>query len=202
MAANDYRRIDGVTAQHNGLPVKLLLQERNNDPPSLYYCLSWRTSLPSGRNRRFYRSRETGFWTVPVQIALRIMQQARDREMLATRYDDQQIRHGGPDNTVVDSRTLGVRERLDALQAITCDQGEPDWGGEPIFVIVEVPDGIWRKIMIVDSTRKFCTFRSATTNVGYKPSINCLPSPWRMDNAMQDAGAATVREFLRVLREL
>ena len=202
LAANDYRRIKGVTVQHNGLPVNLLLQERNNDPPSLYYCLSWRTSLPSGRNRRFYRSRETGFWTVPVKIALCIMQKARDQGMLDTRYDDQQVRHDGPENTIIDSRMLGVSERLDAFDAITCDQGEPDWGAEPLFVTSEVPDRTWRKIMIVDTAREFCTFRSATTDVGYKPVINCLPSPWRMDNAMQDAGAATIREFLRMLREL
>ena len=32
--------------------------------------------------------------------------------------------------------------------------------------------------------------------------FNCLESPWRMDNAMQDASAAMMRGFLSVLEEL
>ena len=54
--------------------------------------------------------------------------------------------------------------------------------------------------MIVDTERQFCTFRSTTTDVSYKPVIaDARLSPWRMDNAMQDAGPAMILTFLNVL---
>ena len=87
------------------------------------------------------------------------------------------------------------------FDSIICDEGEPEWGDDPLFVVIQVPDGQWRKIMIVDTTREFCTFRSATMDVGYKPVIaDPRLQPWRMDNAMQDASTAMIREFLDVLR--
>ena len=54
--------------------------------------------------------------------------------------------------------------------------------------------------MIIDSARKFCTFRSTTTDPVYQPTIaDHHLRPWRMDNAMQDASAAMVHTFLSVL---
>ena len=58
--------------------------------------------------------------------------------------------------------------------------------------------------MIVDTGREFCTFRCTTTMVDYKMGIfaDRLVDPWRLDNAMQDANAASMREFLRCLEEI
>ena len=58
----------------------------------------------------------------------------------------------------------------------------------------------WRKVMIADSERRLCTFRSTTTDSDYKPVIaDPALSPWRIDNAMQDAGAAMIRTLLSIL---
>ena len=117
-------------------------------------------------------------------------------------YHDPQKRCGGPDNDIIDSRELGAGERRDMFKYITCEDGEPDWGDDPLFVVIQVPDKIlrWRKIMIVDSERKLCTFRSTTTDPNYKPVIaDPILSPWRMDNAMQDSSATMIRTFQSVL---
>lgn len=197
-----YNHIDTVTVRHNGLPIHLKIQERTEVPPEPFYCLTWRTVYPgSGRNRRFYRSSATGFWTIPVQVALDLMSEAEERDWLDSRYEDRQRRHLGTDNNIFSSRSLSARDRRTMFESITCDEGEPDWGDDPMFIVIQVPDGQWRKIMIVDTTREFCTFRSATRDVGYKPVIaDPRMYPWRMDNAMQDASAAMIREFLDVLR--
>ena len=196
-----YREIRRVTTEHDGIPIHLKLQLRLND----YHCLSWRTLYPRGRtNRQRYRLDETGIWSIPVHIASYLMWQAEDCGMLDTGYDDPQDRHDGPENDIIDSRTLGISERLDMFDAITCDQGEPDWGDDPVFVVAEVPDGTWRKIMIVDTQRELCTFRSTTSDPSYPGATvtDGMTPPWRLDNNMQDASAAMIREFRTVLREL
>ena len=200
-----YKEIRRVTAEHDGIPINLKLQWRLNDPPRRYHCLSWRTRYPRGRtNRQRYRLDEPGVWTIPVRMASYLMRQAEDCGMFDARYDDPQVRCGGPENCIVDSRTLGTRERLDVFDAITCDQGEHEWGNDPVFVIIEVPDGRWRKIMIVDTQRELCTFRSTTSDPSYEGAIitDGVTPPWRLDNNMQDASAAMIREFLSTLREL
>lgn len=196
-----YRPIDRVTVRHDGLPIHLKLQERLELGPEPFYCVTWRTVYAGGgSNRRFYRSRASGFWSIPTRLALDLMLNATDRGWLDGRYDDPQVRHEGSDNITIDSRELGVHDRRVLFDSITCIEGEPNWGDDPLFAVVEVPDGTWRKIMIVDSEKQFCTFRSTTTDVDYKPVIaDPNLSPWRMDNAMQDAGAAMIREYLRIL---
>ena len=198
-----YREIDRITGWHDGQPVHLKLQERLGVPPVPYHCLSWRTLYSGGTaNRRFYRSKKRGFWTIPTRLALVLMRQADERGWLDGTYDDPQKRCGGPDNDIFDSRELGARERREVFESITCEDGEPDWGYDPIFVVIQVPDKRrrWRKVMIADSERRLCTFRSTTTDPDYKPVIaDPALSPWRMDNAMQDAGAAMIRTFLSIL---
>ena len=197
-----YRNIDTVTVQHNGLPIHLKLQVRTEVPPEPFYCLTWRTVYPSGRsNRRFYRSSAMGFWTIPIDLAIHLMSEAERLGWLDGTYEDHQVRHCGTDNEIYLSHSLSARDRSMMFESITCDEGEPDWGDHPLFVVIQVPDGQWRKIMIVNTTREFCTFRSATRDVGYKPVIaDPRRYPWRIDNAMQDASAAMIREFLDVLR--
>lgn len=188
---------------HDGLPINLRLQWRLNVHPERYHCLSWRTLYPSGRsNRRFYKI-DQGIWTIPVSVALRVMQRAEESGMLGTQYDDPQTRHGGPENAVFDSRLLAHQEWNDLFNQITLDRDEPDWGPAPLFVVIEVPDGTWRKVMIIDSKREFCTFRSLTTNQDYRPKVvEGTRSNWRMDNAMQDASAAMTRIFLGAIGTL
>ena len=197
-----YRNIDTVTVQHNGLPIHLKLQVRTEVPPEPFYCLTWRTVYPSGRsNRRFYRLSAMGFWTIPIDLAIHLMSEAERLGWLDGTYEDHQIRHLGTDNSIFSSRSLSARDRRTMFESITCGEGEPDWGNDPMFIVIQVPDGQWRKIMIVDTAREFCTFRSATRDVGYKPVIaDPRMYPWRMDNAMQDASAEMIREFLKVLR--
>ena len=201
-----YRLIDAVTVQHDGLPIQLRLQERLEvEREPRFFCLSWRTRLPYDRtkNRQPYVDVRggTGFWTLPVGVALDLMRQAEEQGWLDGRYEDPQIRHGGTDNTIIYSVSLDSTSREDWVDAIACDDWrEPDWGNDPTFLIVRVPDGTWQKIMIIDTERQLCTFRSATRDDGYTKVIDCLRSPWRLDNSMQDASAAMIREFLDVLR--
>ena len=188
---------------HDGLPINLRLQWRLNVHPERYYCLSWRTLYPSGlSNRRFYRI-DQGIWTIPVSVALRVLQRAEDSGMLGIQYDDPQTRHGGPENAVFDSRLLAHQEWNDLFNQITLDRDEPDWGPAPVFVVIEVPDRTWRKVMIIDSKREICTFRSLTIKENYRPVIvEGTRSNWRMDNAMQDASAAMTSNFLNAIRTL
>ena len=188
--ATKYTEILRVTREHNGIPISLLLQTRNDNPPESYYCLSWRTLLPNaGKNRRFYRLREDGCWTIPPSVALMLLESADEAGMLDEDYDDPQIRHEGMANRIMDSRKLGYRERENTLNSIVGDAGEPGLGHEPLFTIIQVRDKTWHKIMIVDTRRKICTFRSTTTDDSYKPAILLPRTHWRMDNAMQDASS-------------
>ena len=198
-----YTEICRVTREHKGIPIHLLLQTRNDNPPEPYHCLSWRTLYPSGKsNRRFYRTKMDGCWTTPVSTALSMLEEAEEKYMLDERYDDPQIRHCGVANEITDSRALGNNERMSEFENIVGEDGEPSWGADPIFTIVQMPDKTWRKIMIVDTKRGLCTFRSTTTDDSYKPVVLLPHTHWRMDNAMQDASAAILREFLSVLRKL
>ena len=199
----DYRELGRITVQHEGLPVHFKLQERYDEQLVSYHCLSWRTLYPSGRsNRRFYKTKDSGFWTLPISLAFEAMSEAENRGWLDDNYDDPQIRHGGSNNRVLDSRQLVDSERHDLFESITCIGEESDWGDSPVFIVIEVPDGKWRKIMIVDTTREFVTFRSTTTDPCYRPVIvDSQMNPWRMDGAMQDASALMTRSFLRLLRD-
>lgn len=197
-----YRLIDTITVQHNGLPIDLRLQERIDvEEEPRFYCLSWRTLYPVGRtNRQRYRLTDAGYWTVPVQIASDLMSEAERRGWLDGNYEDRQVRHLGTANDIILSRSLNARDRYTTFESITCDEGEPDWGDDPVFIVIQVPDGQWRKIMIVDTERQVCTFRSATRDERYTNVIDCLRSPWGLHESMQDASAAMIREFLDVLR--
>ena len=123
--------------------------------------------------------------------------------MLDEEYDDLQERHCGTDNCIIDSRDLGRAERDRKFASIINTKRDSDWRSDPLFVIIQVPDGQWRKIMIVDTDREVCTFRSTTTDDKYRLGIaDGMIPPWRLDNAMQDASAAMMREFRRVLLEI
>ncbi len=204
----DYKKICNVAVVHEGLPVELRLQKREDQEPRPYYCLCWRTRYASDpvKSRRFYSSSKTGFWTIPVSVALELLRKADDKGFLHRRFDDLRFRDGSCWSTTVYSKALSPKDYSTTRDTIICNSGEPDWGEKPIFVIChgQGPDGAWREIMIVDSQWEFCTFRCTTTIVEYQMGIfaDRLTEPWRLDNAMQDASAASIREFLRVLEEL
>lgn len=139
-------------------------------------------------------------------VALDLLRRAAEEGMLGFQYDDLRMREGTFWRTVIDSRALGVENRVSTCRTIVCNWGEPEWGLDPLFVIChgEGAGGAWREIMIVDSARESCTFRCTTTMVSYKMGIfdDRLQGPWRLDNAKQDASAESMREFLRVLEEI
>ena len=203
---NPYTEIRRVTVIHEGLPVHFILQTRHFVCPVDFFCLSWRTLLPDGsQNRRFYYDRKhgTGIWRLPVPIALRLLELADSEGILDEEFDDLQERCGGIDNTIIDSQSLSRQERERGFASIVNVNREPDWGSDPLFIIIEVPDGTWRKIMIVDSDRATCTFRSTTTDPSYRQGVaDGMIPPWRLDNAMQDASRMMMREFQRVLLAL
>ena len=189
--------------------MKLLLQRVSNDGIDDYLCLSWRTDLPTGTNRQYYNDviHGTGLWRIPVPVARDILNQAYQRRMLCARHDDLYSRHGIVRPRTINSWTLGAEGLERELASIINDNREDrdrDWGPSPIFVVAEVPDTIrniiWRKIMIVDTDRKFCTFRSTTTDSFYRKGIaDGMVHPWLLDNSMQDASSAVMREFRQAL---
>ena len=207
---NPYTEIRRVTLRHESLPVHLILQTRHCVPPVDFFCLSWRTVLPTGSgNRRFYYDRQhgTGIWTMPVSIALGLLNCADAAGMLDDEYDDLQERHNGTNNRIIDSRNLDPQSLEREFASIININRDPNWGLDPLFVIIQVPDRRWdrrwRKIMIVDTQRETCTFRSTTTDTSYRQGIvDGMIPPWRLDNAMQDASCAMMREFQRVLLAL
>lgn len=207
MAAK-YREINRVCAEQNGIPVELKLQKRLDQPPGPYYCLSWRTRYTStpNKSRRFYSSSVAGMWTIPVSLALSLLGRAAGRNMLDFRYDDLRLRDGSKWNTIIDSRSLDLAQIQSIRSEVICKRGEPEWGNNPLFLIShdEGAGWAWRTIMLLDTERKFCTFRCTTTMSDYKMGIFAeqLAGPWRLDNALMDASAASMREFLRVLEEI
>ena len=206
---SNYTEIRRVTLQHDGLPVSLFLQVRHYVHPVDFFCLSWRTHLPSGiANRRFYYDRQygTGFWRIPVSSALELMYLANEEGMLDEEFEDLQERHEGVNNRIIDSRNLDRQERETAFASIVNENRESvdqEWGADPLFVIIEVPDGSWRKIMIVDTERAVCTFRSTTRDPSYTGGIaDGMIPPWQLDKFMQDASRAMMLKFWQVLLEL
>ena len=208
--AAEYDEICRVAATPDGIPVSLILQKRLDIHPEPYYCLSWRTryqSVPT-KSRRFYSSREHGFWKLRVETALYLMRKASDKGMLDSRFDDDKhLRDGGLlCRGGIDSRKITECDRRNEAAAIICQTGDHEWGTDPVFVIrhSETGRGSWREIMLIDTERKYCTFRCTTTIPDYKMGIYAdrLASSWRLDNAMQDASTASMREFLTVLEEL
>lgn len=191
---------------HRGLPIHLVLQIRHSAPPVDFFCLSWRTVLPTGKgNRRSYYDRQhgTGVWTTQVSVALGLLNRAEAAGMLDDEYDDLQVRHKGTNNQIIDSRTLGRKERERELASVINGNRDPDWGVDPLFVIIQVPDNRWRKVMIVDTLEGICTFRSTTTDPSYRQGVvDGMIHPWRLDNSMQDASCTMMREFQRALLAL
>ena len=150
--------ISRVTRRHNGLPVNLILHQRLEVPPTPFNVLSWRTNWPSGRggNRRWYFVRGYGVWTIPVDLACDMFDEAHSLGMLAEALDDPYLRwEDGNRLTVIDSRQLSRDERLTEFASVTRAGHEPDWGQEPMFVIGQEPTGIWRNLITVDTNRQF-----------------------------------------------
>ena len=207
--AAEFDEICRVAATPDGIPVSLILQKRLDTHPEVYYCLSWRTRYQSypTKSRRFYSSREHGFWKLRVETALDLMRKASDKGMLDSRFDDDSpLRDGGLLWRVgIDSREITEFDPGNEAASIICQTGDHEWGTDRVFVIRhrETGRGSWREVMLIDTERKYCTFRCTTTMLDYKMGIYAdrLASPWRLDNAMQDASAATIREFLTVLEE-
>ena len=200
-----YRELDRVEVLHNGYPVALKLQERLDDGPTPYYTVSWRTRYRSGANRRFYHvPTENGCWTIPLEVAADLLERASHKDMLNPVYDDPYMRFGGTGPLIMDSRLLSSVVRDTLLSEIIGYPIEPDWGEEPLFLVaVQVEGGSWRKIMIIDTHHKLCTFRSTTTDSSYRPVIRDQhKGVWYLENSMQDASTATMRAFLNGFRSL
>ena len=196
--------IDLVCDEHGGVQVNLVLDKRLDNPPgNPYYCLRWWTFYPGSKNkyRRFYKYKEK-FWTIPTEVAASLMRRAEDKVMFREYYD------GCNSSNIIDSRVLAPADRQSLVEQSICDEGEPDWGDDPIFVMSEAQGnaGIWREMMVVNPTEKICTFRSTTTFPygDYKPASNAagIYPPWRIDNTMQEVDPALMREYLRVLEEI
>ena len=190
-----------VEIEHDGLPVRLKLRTRNDVSATPFHVLSWRTAWPSGKgNRKTYDTSVDGYWSIPVSVALDVLEQAEAMGMLDRRFD----RHELDSDNFTDSRSLDSGVRTREFTFITTDDEVNAWGDQPIFVIAEEPpDRIWRKILIVDSDREVCTFRSTTkdSDYGMKQSSGMNP-PWFLDRSMQDASSEIMRQFLQVLRDL
>ena len=199
----NYREICRVTLEHAGLPVKLLLQRVTNRGPFDCICLSWRTPWPSGlANRRFYDTSQDGFWRIPVSVALELLNLADAEGMLDQHYDDPQVRHGGARNRIIYSRDLDRQDYKREWDSIFHADLDHAWGPDSVFVIIQVPDGTWRKIMIVDTEKAICTFRSTTIDDSYSSNMKLtggLTPPWQLDRSMQDASSAMMRKFRQAL---
>jgi len=211
MTNHSYREVKRVTGEYNGLPINLILREVINDGPRPYHSVGWRTVLRESRkNRRgYYVSDAGGYWRLPVDIALLVLELGEAEGLLSPVYDDAylRLRHAfrapNEGEVVYHSRELTAENYRILLAEITNHDEELGLGPRPSFVIVEQPGGLWRKIMLVDSGRQICTFRSTTTigSYGMKQARGMIP-PWFLDRSMMEASTATMRVFLEELRRL
>jgi hypothetical protein len=196
-----YSKIAEVGADIEGRPVKLVLQEKTEDAGPPYYLVSWRTLLPQTRsNRRFY-SGQDGYWSLPVPDARALLEQAAARGLLDSQYDDPFIRAGGGKPGIIVSHDLDSTQRAQLLAEITLPSEEAVWGMDPFFVVGSAPNGIWRKIMLINTSRTRVTFRSCTRDPSYRPAIKMATgSEWKLDNAMMDSSTIFMRHFLAWLK--
>ena len=193
-----------VCAECQGLRVCLVLQKRLDNPPEApYHCLRWWTFYPGApqKFRRFYKYKGS-YWTIPVQVALYLMRRADSSDLFRPGDLPKEALYSR------DSRRMPESERKILQGSTICNEAEPEWGDNPTLVVSEAQDkrGIWREVMIVDSSGEFCTFRSTTTLTfaDYEFAANApgIYPPWRIDKAMQEVSPAAMREFLRVLEEI
>ena len=185
-------RLRGRLDSHDesGQRTSLRFQERTSDNLT-WATLSWRTSLETGSNRRFYIVGDAPWWT-ETRFALELLQEASAAGWLVDAYLDRRRR---PSTLVLDSRLL------------TADVADEFWRelllpGEYMpnarFTVCEDPNTEWRKVMLVDGDR--ITFRSMTTSTTYRPLKHLdNESPWNLDNSMMDFNVQQARAFLIAL---
>ena len=195
----DYQEIGRVSKEFNGIPVKLVLSQRDSERFSAHHVISWRALYPSEKsNCRFYWLNKEGCWAIPCNLAVQIMEKAKEDKLLDSQYDDTYVRFGGGDPEFKTSNTID-NPRL--FREITRDAGEPNWGSKSFFAIGVEPGKDWRKVMIVDADCKTVTFRSLTTDSSYRPIIHIdNNSDCNLDNSMLDCSTEIMRFFLKELR--
>ncbi len=70
-------------------------------------------------------------------------------------------------------------------------------------MVLDDPNGRWRKIMIVNRQTRMATFRSTTTDTTYMPrAVLRDGSDWHLDNSMQDTNVQQARVFLEQLQNV
>lgn len=180
------------------IPVRLALQLKMPiDVEDSWWVLSWRTRYPdSGRNRRFYFSKEE-FWSIPADIALEMILEMEKRGGLKDEYLDP--RPYSNFETIVSSE-ITTADKAEWLRLLTAP--DEDWGFDPFFVVVSDPNENWRKAMIVNADNGVSTFRSVTRDPSYRPHKELrTDTEWRLDNSMLDANVQQMRQFLRHLAD-
>lgn len=193
-----YKELKVVSATHDGLPVKLKLNQKSPPNEPWYYTTSWRTLYPSGKsNRRFYDTESDGYWKIPCDFALSLMKKAEKENMFDAKFKDNYSRKGGGSPTFLTSKS-GNRTQL--MNEITISSEKNIWGYDPLFVIGVEPDGIWRKIMIANPDQNIVTFRSMTKDRSYG-LLQLLKnnSGWHLDRSMIDCDPLVMRKFMEEL---
>jgi hypothetical protein len=193
-----YQRELEVSRVVDGILVKLALQERTSAKwPTPWWVLSWRTRYSAdGSNRRFYNTKD-GYWTIPAAIALDMLEEMEQLGGLGDEYHDTRRR---PSFEAIVSTELAAQDRKERLDGITGT--DENWGEDPLFVIAEDPNDLWKKVMIVgqDGT---ATFRSITRNPEYMPKkVIRQGVDWWLDNSMMDANVQQMRAFYTQLKLL
>lgn len=183
-----------------GTPIKLALQERSSAREETpYWTISWRTLYQlGGKNRRFYKTEKYGYWSLPIQTALDLIEALKNQ--------------GGLDDAFLDSRKLGDYEiicsdelehleKVKKLNEITGDSEK--WDENAFFVIISDPNPNWQKILIADKDQSLVTFRSLTKDRNYMPkTILRGNSEWWLDNSMLDANVQQFKIFYDQLLKL
>jgi hypothetical protein len=197
----EYKELKIVLAIHKGLPVKLKLQKRSPTNQKWFYTIGWRTLYPSGKsNRRFYNTKEDGYWNIPCDFALRLMKKAEKEGMFDSTFKDNYLRTGGGHPSFLTSKS-GKRAQL--LSEIILPNETKIWSSNPYFVIGVEPNGMWRKIMIVNPDKNIVTFRSMTKDRSYE-LIQLLQNNfgWHLDRSMIDCDPLIMRKFMHDLESI
>lgn len=197
-AAERYERVVGPVDGHNtdGTEIRLELKRRISAKLGRsWHTLTWRTRYePGGQNRRFY-SVGGQLWTMPAREALRMLEEMEELGGFDEAYHEEPR---APQH-VYRSADLGPDERRRRMDEIT--RPDETWSPDARFVFTE--GGMWRKIMIVESTKNLVTFRSTTTDPSYGMRIHLRDGvEWALDNAMQDTHTWQGRLFLEELRSI
>lgn len=189
-----YRLIGRPLKQGN---IKLVRQDRIDLTPT-YNCLSWRETRSESRtNRRFYFE-QGAYWRLPILQAREMIREAKQNDFLGNIGNDPGQIPNPPLLIHPSDPNYHAMIRLVTVES----PYENEWRNS-IAILCTQLCGTWRKVMLLNPTTGYATFRSLTSDNNYQFSGKEASSDgWKLDRAMLDAHPTAFSYWLEHLESI